>query len=408
MIHSLPHRRIHIAATVVLLTTILTSCGSYQQASYYDNDGIYSSSTEPVRVTEQRPRMPQSAPKPNTYGDYFGQKADEYGEILDSEIFTDVDGYYSDMETDSLDYNQDLSYNANNNNYNGYAAWGDNATNVSINIYDDWGWGGSPFAWGYGGFYGGFYGGYYGYYNPWRWNRYGYGYGWNNWGWGGYGWNSWGWGGYGWGGYYSPYFYSPYRHYPYYYSHSRFYNNYYNRNYAYNTGRRGIYDSNTRLRSTALSGRSNISTTNRTGSSRYRSTTTRSNVGVDALERNRSYRTSRSTRTVPNYNNSSRSNRTYRSGTSSGTYKGTAPRTSTYRSSPSSRSSSGTYRSSAPTRSSSGNYRSNSSSSPTRSSGSTYRNSGGSSSSSGSIRSSGGSSSRSSSSGSSRSSGRRN
>ncbi|WP_147321474.1 MULTISPECIES: hypothetical protein [unclassified Arenibacter] len=403
MIHSLPHRRIHIAATVVLLISVLISCGSYQQASYYDNDGIYSNNSEQVRVTEQRPRAQQPAPKPNAYGDYFGQKANDYGEILDSEVFTDVDGYYSDMETDSLNYDQDLSYNAPNNDYNGYGSWGDNATNVNINIYDDWGWGGAPFTWGYGGFYGGLYGGFY---NPWRWNRFGYGYGWNdwgwggygwnNWGWGGYGWNNWGWGGYGWGGYY----------YPYHYSRNRF-GNFYNRSYAYNASRRGVYNSNTRLRSTALSGRSNI-TADRTGSSRYRSSAARSNVGVDALERNRSYRTSRSTRAVPNYNNSSRSNQTYRSSSSnSGTYRGTAPRTSTYRSSASSRSSNSTYRSSTPTRSSSGNYRSSSSSTPTRSSSSTYRSSGSSSSSSGSIRSSGGSSSRSSSSG-SRSSGRRN
>jgi len=408
MIHSLPHRRIHIAITVVFLSAILASCGSYQQASYYDNDGIYADRTEQVRVTQQ-PRASQPAPKQDAFGEYFDQKANEYGEILESEVFTDVDGYYSDVENDSLMNDQSFQYNGNNNDYNGYAAWGDNPTNVNINVYDNnWGWAGDPFGWGYSGFYGGFYGGYYGYYNPWRWNRYGYG--WNNWGWGGYGY--YGWGSYYHPYYYSPYYYRPYRHYPYYYSRSRYGNNLYNRSYAYNASRRGTYNSRSSLNSTALRGRSNQNTTTRQSTSRYRSTPSRSNVnrsnttsrysrsstgttsrskvGVDAMERNRSYRTSRSTRAVPKYNSSTRRNQTYRSSSPNrSTYKSTAPRTSTYNRSSSTRSSNSTYRSSSPTRSSSSG---------------TYRSSSSSRSSSGSVRSS---SSRSSSS-SGRSSGRRN
>jgi len=149
MIHSLPHRRIHIAATVVILSIVLASCGSYQQASYYDNDGIYSDRierTEQVRVTNP-PRNQQVTPQQNTYGDFFGQKADEYGEILDNEVFTDVDGYYSNVENDSLNMNQDRGYDGNYNDYNGYGSWGDNTTSVSINIHDNWGWGGSPYGW---------------------------------------------------------------------------------------------------------------------------------------------------------------------------------------------------------------------------------------------------------------------
>src|SRR5690606_17612481 len=172
----------------------------------------------------ERPGQRQVQSQQNNYGDYFGQKADEYGEILESEVFTDIDGYYGNPESDSLEVNPNINYYNGNNDYNGYAAWGDNPTHVSINIHD-YGWGGYNYGWG-SPFYGGYYGGYYGYYNPWRWGYHGYygypGYGWSNWGWGGYGYA------YGWGSYYRPFYYSPYYYNPYY-----GYTNYYNRNYAY-------------------------------------------------------------------------------------------------------------------------------------------------------------------------------
>lgn len=385
MIHSLPHQRIHISIPIVLLALFAVSCGSYQSASYYD-DGIYADRTERVQINE-RPGERQVQPKQNNYGDYFGQKADEYGEILESEVFTDIDGYYGNMENDSLEVNPNINYYNGNNDYNGYAAWGDNPTNVSINIYD-YGWGSYNYGWA-SPFYGGYYGGYYGYYNPWRWGYHGY------YGYPGYGYA------YGWGSYYRPYYYSSYYYSPYY-----GYNNYYGRNYyAYNAGRRGIYGSNSQLGSNnVLRGRSNLNgTTSRyrtgtdvnrnttsTSSSRYR-TSTQNRVNVDALDRNSSYRTSRSTRVAPNTNSSTaRSSQGTTPGNS--TYRSTTPNNSTYRSSTS------TPRATSP---SSSNVRSsNSTNSTTRSSGSTYRSSSSSpSSSSGTIRSSSSSSSQRSSSG---------
>lgn len=387
MIHSLPHKRIHISIPLILLGLFAVSCGSYQSASYYDNDGIYSSRTEEngrVQVIEQ-PNRQQAKAQQNNYGDYFGQKADEYGEILESEVFTDIDGYYGNSEGDSLNVNTDIDAYGANNDYRGYAAWGDNPTNVNINIYDNWGYGGFNYYWGSPWFYSGYYGHYY----PWRWGFYGYpGYGYYNWGWGGYGYV------YGWGHHYRPYYYNHYYRPGY---------NYYNRNYAYNASRRGIYRSNPTLNSNALRGRSNLNSNNSTtryrsnatgsninrGSSsdagRYRtSSSTRSKVGVDALNRNSSYRTSRSTRAVPNYNSSTGNRQTY---------KGTTPSNSTYRSNRSTRTpSTSTYRSSSnnvrssgsSTRSSSGTIRS--ASSPSRSSGSVRSSSSSTRSSSGSRR----------------------
>ncbi len=195
MIYSLSLSRIRTATLIAISGILVVSCGSYQQASYYDNDGIYEDDN--VRVVERAPQQVKKNKEHDQYSDYFGQKADEYGEILDSEVFTDVDSYSSESEYDSIPQKGELTdYYNSENNYDGYGGWGDNATDVSINIYGGIGYGyASPWFynswnyWGYGGYYNPWYRGYgYGYhgYNPWR---YGYGYG------------------YGWGGYYNPWYY---------------------------------------------------------------------------------------------------------------------------------------------------------------------------------------------------------
>lgn len=429
MIHSLPLPKIPVLLLGVLTGAFTVSCGSYQSASYYDNDGIYSDGQREVTV-ERRPqaRQYEQRTEGNVYGDYFGQKADEYDEILESEVFTDIDEYSSDSPQDSLPLGPESRYFDEGNDYAGYGGWGDNSSSITVNVYDNWGWGGYGYGLGYPWMYGG-YG--WGFYSPWRyrWNNPWWGYGYAGY----YGWGAWGgWGG--WGYYHPHHYYNPY-YYPYYYRNG-YYNNY---GYAYNRSRRGYYDrsiaanglrgrSNTQAgrssdRYRSNSGRSNI---NRNGTqtrsdSRYRSnTTTRRSVGVDGLERNRNYRTSRSTRVTPRYNSGSRSTQRY--GTSSprrSTYnnRATTPsrtginrgssgssRSSGYRS-PSSTPRSSGYRSSGSSSRSSG-YRSPSRSSSSRSSGyrssgsssrsSGYRSSGSSSRSSGAVRSSGSSSSRSS------------
>lgn len=415
---------------VVTLALILASCGSYQQASYYDNDGIYADDTPQTveRRPEQRVNTQRNA-ESDTYSDYFGEKANQYDEILDSEIFTDVDSYATNENSGYVPEGQLTDYYSNENDYQGYGGWGDNATSVSINIYDNgwnnWGYGGqfgwaNP-AWGWNNWgYGSSYG--YGWNNPWGWNNWGYGgygYGWNL----GFGSNNWGWGGY-YGNYNQGF---------------GFNNRYNNRQYALNNSRRGNYTRNTANNSSALRGRSNVNT--RGDSPRYRSTTsrtattrsaastrssrtysgnsrsTRRTVGVD---QNRAYRSSRSTRATPRYTTSSRSvNSTNRyatgantNGTTRSSSRVMTPRTSTYRSSGNSRSpsrSSGNYSTGRTTRGSNGGSYRNSGSSTRKSSGSNYSRSSKSSGSSRSVRSSSGGSSRSSGSTSSgRSNGRRN
>ncbi|MEP4947948.1 MAG: hypothetical protein ABJU26_10430, partial [Flavobacteriaceae bacterium] len=147
MIKSLLHSKFQMPALTVLGTLFLASCGSYQQASYYDDDGIYSNGNNTVRVEKKSAeavRIEQQ--ESDIYGDYFGQKADEYDEILEDEIFTDVDGYYSTVENDSIPLGEQTDYFANNNTYTGNPGWGDNPTSVNINVYDNWGWG-NGFGW---------------------------------------------------------------------------------------------------------------------------------------------------------------------------------------------------------------------------------------------------------------------
>ncbi len=416
MIHSHIQPKTVMAPLVLLMALMLVSCGSYQQASYYDNDGIYTEGTERVTVNRTPEQRPPARVRDNDgiYGDYFGRKAEEIDEIMEDEVFTDVDSYYSDDDQEGQDGVEQDTYFDSNNNYEGYAGWGDNATSVNINIYDGMGYGFYDYGWAYPWLYSGYYGYGWGFNNPWRYNYYSPWWG-GNFGWGYAGYYGYGWGGFygnGWGGFYNSYYCPPY-----------FYSNriYSNSNYAYNRSRRGYYDRNT-LASNSLRGRSNLGTrsggeanryrtnsgrsniSNRNGvsnrssvssrnglasrnSGTYRSgTTARRSVSADAIARNRAYRSSRSTRSVPNYSSNSRSGQTYR---------GTVPRSSTYSRGNSSavRSGNGAYRTSTPR--SSGNYRSSGSSSSPRSSG--YRSSGSTSrSSGGSYRSSGSSSSRSS------------
>ena len=350
MIYSLPHSKLRNITMLVTLGLIIASCGSYQQSSYYDNDGIYSDNT-PTTV-ERRPEQrnyQQNNTETNTYSDYFGEKANQYDEILDSEIFTDVDSYSSNAVNDNVQQGQLTDYYSSENNYQGYGGWGDNNSNVSITIYDNgwnnWGYGGlygwaNPVwgwnNWGYGGYYG------YGWNNPWGWNR------WNNWGYGGFGYGYAGFG-FGWN--------NPYYGYGYGYGYRNYNRNYgyTNRSYAYNNSRRGNYNRttiNNGATTNALRGRSNVNT--RGDSPRYRSTdsrtatarsssntrssrtysgntATRRTVGVD---QNRAYRTSRSTRAIPRYNSSSRSSSRYStspntSGTTRSSSRIMTPRTST-------------------------------------------------------------------------------
>lgn len=404
-------------AFVGLAGLAMTACGTYQQVSYYDNDGIYNTgSVMRVATHESAPARAQEQHNQNDfYKDYFGERAQELDQVLEGEIFTDIDSYTS---LDSLSVAQDsllgnpADYLAYENEYQQYPAWGDRGGNVSVNIYggnigmgwnDPWLWNG----WGYNAWY-----------RPWR------SFGWNGWGWGyggfydpwfGNGWIGNGWYGYGFAPFYGNYYGYPYRNWG--------YPNFGFRNYAYGytRGRRGFSTNSQNPRGSRYASttngtayRLNSGRSNATNNARFSSTRSQqSRSNTEAAIRNQTYRNLRSSRSTSPYYSGSQS---YRSSIS-GNRNQAAP-TGRYqiRSSGSSysRSANSGYRNSSSTnRSSSGNsYRSSgssnrSSSSGYRSSGSSSRSSGGNFSSGSSGRSSGGSTRSSGGGGSSRSSGGR-
>lgn len=277
---------------IFLIALIFTSCGSYQYVGT-DNDGIYDSTYENVEYVEVAEEKNNSS---DYYQNYFKEKRNEYDAIAqESEIFTDVDSYSSD------DYTEQDSIN---NEYRGYAGWGQANENVTINIYDNgwnnWGW--NNYNWGW---------------NNWGWNRWyptwGWhtriGWGWNNWGWYDPFWcppyyNTWGWGNFG----------NPYWN-----------NGYYGRSVAYNAGRRGSYlnsGRSTLSRRSSLVNSRNLNTPRRSRSA-LRSTTPRRNSTLSnsrnrnniRTRNNSSINTPRSTRT--RRNNSSISSPRTRSSSSS-------------------------------------------------------------------------------------------
>ncbi|HEX9979301.1 MAG TPA: hypothetical protein VGB50_01915 [Flavobacterium sp.] len=173
-----------------LLAFVAVSCGSYQNSSYYDRDGIYGSGDNGSRQSGS-----DSNAENNQYKDYFGALQKE-----NPEIFTDVENYNSATDSTS---NSTEGYRS------GYSGWGSEADNVTVNVY-----GGN--YWGYN-----------------YWNDYWYGPGWRYSWYGPYwniGWNSWY--GTGWGYNYYPYGYGYYG--------NGWYNGYHHHHYAYNGGRRGV------------------------------------------------------------------------------------------------------------------------------------------------------------------------
>jgi len=185
----LSKRKISIYSIFGLAAFAFSSCGSYQNSSYYDRDGIYSSSDGENRQT-------QNSSQNNQYKDYFGSLQNDK-----VEIFTDVDSY----NTETVNPQEVQS--------SGYSGWGNDSDHVTVNVYGN--------NWGYN------------YWNYW----YGPNLAWTSWYGGPYwsvGWNSWYGPNYGWGwnNYYSPYWYSYYG-----YNWDSPYGNY----YAYHGGRRGAY-----------------------------------------------------------------------------------------------------------------------------------------------------------------------
>ncbi|WP_203295929.1 hypothetical protein [Luteirhabdus pelagi] len=195
---------------LALIATLLVSCGTYNE-DYYDSDGIYNDGQQ-VSETET------PVDKTNYYKQYFQTKAAQYQDVPEEDvIFTDIEAYSTTEYIDDEGY---IITEDNRGYEESYGAWGSNAQDVTVNIYNDnWGWGfgywNTPY-WGFNSFWG-----YpYGFYRPW-----GTGFGWG-WGWGQpfYG----GFYGYGWG---HPFYGNYGGYYPFYYNHA------YNQ-VAYNRGRR--------------------------------------------------------------------------------------------------------------------------------------------------------------------------
>ena len=322
---------------------LLASCSSYQYAGY-DNDGIYSSSSQGEAYTAND--YEESYEDALYYKNLFGQKASEFEAVPESgAIFTDVESYSSGQYEENMFGAEGLEYEP------GRAAWGTDPDEIAVNIYNHNPFY-SPFYHGfgfgypyYGGFYDPFWGPRYhrfGFYDPFW---YGHPYAFNSWRWN-IGW------GFGWGGYYGyGNRYSPYFPYGGYYNNYPFYNR---RDVAYNAGRRDSYSNvyrnrqvNAESRVSRIQGYSNTrnvraagtrvndSRTYQTRSTRVRSSSTRSN---DA------YRSATQRRSVPAVRGRS--------------YENSRP---AVRSSRSSRSNNSSYRSSTQTRSSSGGTRSSSS-----------------------------------------------
>jgi uncharacterized membrane protein YgcG len=120
----------------------LSSCGSYQNSSYYDTDGIYGTTETGMR---KRAIEQESA---TAYENYFSALQDTKDT---TSVFTDVASYNSYSNTNDQG------------NPTSYASWGSNSQNININYYPHnlgWSFGfGHPFlnyGWGnsyFGGFY---------------------------------------------------------------------------------------------------------------------------------------------------------------------------------------------------------------------------------------------------------------
>jgi hypothetical protein len=337
---------------VVLLGLLfgLASCGSYQYVGA-DTDGIYGDAPAPAN-TEAVVKV-ENESNSDYYKNYFKTKAIESESIYaGDEIFTDIDAYESPnyVENDTLS-----------NDYQGYAGWGQNSNNITINYIDNgwnnWGWYGSYYGWNRG-----FYSGWntWGYYDPfWCPPYYGGFYGGlivnNYWG-------------------YNSVFYRP-RFYNYGYYNTRGYRN----NLSFSNSRRGsYYASNTRNSTNNTSRRSSATTQSRTTSkyniSRRGSVNTNSNSATTTTRRTYNPNGTRSTSGVVRRSTVARtpsSNSTARASSSTSTRRSSQPNVSR-RSSSSNRSYSPSSSSSRSRSSSSSASRSSSSS---RSSGSSSRSS---------------------------------
>src|SRR5690606_16921161 len=99
-----------------MLAMFVVSCGSYQNSSYYDNDGVYgnydrNNDEVPNKYSEENFQDGQK------YAGKFKAMQDEYQDQYD--YFTDVDNYSSETSNDTVV----TVYNSKYDNNNRYASW---------------------------------------------------------------------------------------------------------------------------------------------------------------------------------------------------------------------------------------------------------------------------------------------
>lgn len=182
-----------------------SSCGTYQ--SVYNDDGIYNDRSDDkiiiVKTEDKRKEVDDS---------YFTKELNKYRSNTTGSIFTDVDSYnssnyYDDIESDTIQENNYISYN---NSPWGYSDDNDDVViniNMNFNRLNYW-----DHYYGYGNYWNYRWGFRYGFYGDYVYYPFSYGYGYSN-----------------------IYYYNPY-YYPY---HPR-YNNYYY-GYGYTTQRNSTY-----------------------------------------------------------------------------------------------------------------------------------------------------------------------
>lgn len=269
------------------LSLAVTSCGSYQNSSYYDNDGVYSTNGEKIVIKDNQPNSASVQ-----YKQYFSSLQSTGGS---GEIFTDVNSYGNNYNTENDSIQAPST---------GYPSWGSSPQETTVVAYPDSYWS-IGFGWGY--------------------PYYGYGYGYPYYGWG-YPYYGWGYPGYGWG---YPGYGCGYPGYGYGYAHAT--------PYAYNYSRRGssyggnynnsIYNNNRVSAYNRNSVTSRNGTYNRNSTSISRQSPTFTNRNSNTSSRNYTQNQSRSsysqsrtsTNSSSNYQRSSYtpSNSSYRSSGSS-------------------------------------------------------------------------------------------
>ena len=304
----------------------LGACSSYQYSGY-ETDGIYGESRPGIW---EQAENEQTQVKPNNQNTYyknmFAQQSKMVGELLENDVFTDVDSYSSNDGYDNYsEFGGDVAY------VGGNAPWGNDPDTYTVNIINNgpgFGFGfGRPLGWGYGfghSYFGSFYDPFYDpffdpFFNPYARRGLAFGFG-NPWGYGGFG-GPWGYGGFGYGWSYG---------YNFGFGNPWFNNGFYNRygygypyigrnrnNVAYNRGRRNTDylagRSANRGRTNATSGRTSYSRSElnrRINRNNARRSNTRATNSFNSSRRgtiNRNSRgTNRSSRAIRN-NRSSRS-----------------------------------------------------------------------------------------------------